>query len=86
MLTNEKCNAKYLHSKAFGGNALGVFSTLKVFHLVVGCGDPSSDLQVRLMLCPYSGCPLMVQTGGEGGAKTKKTKNKMCKRMIQNVC
>lgn len=76
MLTNEKCKAKYILSKAFGGSGLAMFSTLKVFHLVVGCGDPSSDLQVRLMLCPYSGCPLMVQTGGVGGTKTKRRRIK----------
>lgn len=72
MFTNKECIAKYILSKAFGGNGLAMFSTVKVFHLVVGCGDPSSDLQVRLMLRPYSGCPLMVQTGGEGGTKTKR--------------
>lgn len=49
---------------------------MKVFHLVVGSGDPSSDLQVREMFCPYSGRPSILQIGGEGGTKKQKQINK----------
>lgn len=80
LFAHEKSVFKYIHSKAFGGYGLGTFWTLKVFHLVTGFGDPSSDLQVRVMLCPYWGCPSILQIGGEGGTEKKNNKKNKQKR------
>lgn len=44
-------------SVVLAGNGLAVFLTLKLFHSYAGCGDPSSDMQVRLMLLKYDASP-----------------------------
>lgn len=35
-------------------------------HLYVGVGEPSSETQVMLILCPYSAVPTTLQLGCDG--------------------
>lgn len=50
----------------------GSFCTLKLCQVYLGFGEPSWEMQVRLIVCPYSAVPKILHSGLDGATEGRR--------------